>query len=107
MRRYGQMIDLRPDALDEYDRLHAAVWPEVLATIARCNISNYTIFRLGATLFAYFEYSGTDFGHDMARMAADPKTQAWWRLTEPLQIPRPDRVAGEWWSRMTEVFHTD
>jgi L-rhamnose mutarotase len=107
MRRYGQVIDLAPGAVARYDELHAAVWPEVLATIARCNIRNYSIFRRGLTLFAYFEYVGTDFARDMAAMAADPKTQAWWKLTAPLQIPREPRGDGEWWADMTEVFHTD
>jgi L-rhamnose mutarotase len=30
MKRYGSLIGLRPEALDEYKRYHAALWPEVL-----------------------------------------------------------------------------
>jgi L-fuconate dehydratase len=106
-RRHGQLIGLAPDQIEPYERLHAAVWPEVLATIAACHIRNYSIFRHGTQLFAYFEYVGDDFAADMARMAADPKTQEWWKLTDPLQVPLPDRAAGEWWAEMREVFHTD
>jgi L-rhamnose mutarotase len=84
MRRVGQIIGLKPDAIETYERLHAAVWPEVLATIHACNIRNYTIFRHGTLLFAYFEYVGEDYEADMAKMAADPKTQEWWKLTDPL-----------------------
>ena len=51
------------------------VWPEVLAMIQACNIRNYSIFRHGTQLFAYFEYLGEDFAADMAKMAADPKTR--------------------------------
>lgn len=107
MQRYAQLIGLKPEAIARYDELHAAVWPEVLATIHACNIRNYSIFRLETTLFAYFEYVGTDFAQDMAKMAADPKTQEWWTRTDPLQVPLEPRAAGEWWARMTEVFHTD
>jgi L-rhamnose mutarotase len=107
VQRYGQLIGLKPEAVARYDELHAAVWPEVLATIHACNIRNYSIFRFGTTLFAYFEYIGSDFAHDMAAMAADPKTQEWWTHTDPLQIPLEPRDAGAWWARMTEVFHTD
>ncbi len=110
MRRYGQMIGVKPDQIETYERLHAHVWPEVLTMIQACNIRNYSIFRHGTQLFAYFEYVGEDFAADMARMAADPKTQAWWKLTDPLQEPLPDRQgdqAGEWWATMREVFHTD
>lgn len=107
MRRYGQVIGLKPDAVEEYERLHAAVWPEVLAMIHTCNMRNYSIFRHGLTLFAYFEYVGEDFAADMAKMAADPKTQEWWKFTDPLQEPLPDRSEGAWWTTMQEVFHTD
>ena len=106
MRRYGQVIGIKPERVVEYEALHAAVWPEVLATIHACNIRNYSIFRHGTMLFAYFEYTGDDFDADMAKMAADPKTQEWWALCKPMQEPLPDRGKGEWWATMNEVFHT-
>jgi len=106
-RRYGQVIGLKPDQIEAYERLHSTVWPEVLATIEACNLHNYSIFRRGTQLFAYFEYVGEDFAADMAKMAADPTTQSWWKLTVPLQEPLPDRADGEWWATMREVFHAD
>ena len=33
MKRYGSVIGLKPEAVAEYKRLHAAVWPEVLRQI--------------------------------------------------------------------------
>jgi hypothetical protein len=60
MRRYGQVIGIKPERIAAYEQVHAAVWPEVLATIRACNIRNYSIFRPGHTLFAYFEYTGDD-----------------------------------------------
>ena len=107
MQRYGQIIGVRPEQTEAYERIHAAVWPEVLATIRACNIRNYTIFRHGALLFAYFEYVGDDYAADMAKMAADPKTQEWWTHTAPMQEPVAGRAEGEWWAAMREVFHTD
>ena len=75
VKRYGQLIGLRPGALKRYIEYHASVWPEVLRTIRECNIRNYTIFLKDDMLFAYFEYVGDNFQADMAKMAADPKTQ--------------------------------
>ena len=107
MQRHGQVIRLRPGALDSYRRYHAAVWPEVLAKIRDCNIRNYSIFHKDDSLFAYFEYAGDDFEADMRKMAADPKTQQWWRIMMPMQEPLATRREGEWWAEMEEVFHTD
>ena len=109
MKRYGTCIRLRQDAVEEYERIHAEVWPSVLGTIAACNIRNYSIFlkRPENILFAYFEYHGSDFAADMAKMAADPETQRWWKITDPMQEPFSTRKEGEWWAQMDEVFHTD
>jgi len=108
--RHAFVIRLRPGKVEEYKALHAAVWPEVLATITACGIHNYSIFlkRLDDGrdyLFSYFEHVGDDLRADMARMAADPATRRWWTLTEPLQEPLPTRAGGEWWAAMEEVFH--
>lgn len=109
MERMGHVIRLRPEVVDEYRRIHAEVWPEVLALISACNIRNYTIFLKEPELlmFAYWEYHGTDFAADMARMKADPRMQDWWAITDPMQDPFPTRADGEWWARMTPVFHHD
>lgn len=112
MKRCGSVLGLREERIEEYKRLHAAVWPEVLRMITACNLRNYSIFlrRLPDGqhyLFSYFEYVGEDFEADMARMAADPITQRWWDLCMPCQKPLPDRAEGEWWAEMEEVFHWD
>ncbi|HMO59010.1 MAG TPA: L-rhamnose mutarotase [Roseiflexaceae bacterium] len=106
MQRYGQVIGVKPDQIAAYEAIHANTWPEVLAMIHSCNIRNYSIFRHGTLLFAYFEYIGDDFAADMARMAADPKTREWWTHTDPMQEPLPDRATGEWWATMPKVSHT-
>lgn len=109
MKRYGSVIGLKPEAIAEYKRLHAAVWPDVLAQIARSGIRNYTIFLREPEnlMFAYFEYHGTDYEADMARMAEDRKTQEWWDVCMPLQKPLGTIKDGEWWAPMEDVFHTD
>jgi L-rhamnose mutarotase len=108
MRRFGMVVKVRPERLDEYKRLHADVWPDVLKTIRECNIRNYSIFHKDGFLFSYFEYVGDDFDADMARTAADPVTQKWWDVCVPCLDPLPTRAEGErWWARMEEVFHCE
>lgn len=107
MRRFGQVIGVDPEQFESYKKYHAAVWPEILAMITACNIRNYSIFHKDNVLYAYFEYIGTDFAADMAKMAADAKTQEWWAVMEPMQRPVSTRAPGEWWANMEEVFHLD
>jgi len=107
MQRYGSIIKLKPEKLAEYKALHADPWPEVLKTIRECNIRNYSIYYKDGFLFSYFEYTGNDFAADMKKMAADPKTQEWWQLTDPCQEPLTTRRPGEWWAGMEEYFHVD
>ena len=105
MKRYGQVIKVKPDKIDEYKKLHAAVWPEVKKMIADCNIRNYSIYLKDGFLFSYYEYVGSYYDMDMKKMAADPITQKWWEVCEPCQEPIQNREAGEWWANMEEVFH--
>ena len=112
MTRHGQVIGIKPEQLQAYKQYHAAVWPEILDMIQQCNIQNYSIYYKEVQpgmplLFAYFEYVGDDFAADMAKMAADPKTQEWWDVMMPMQAPVANRAEDEWWAEMAEVFHTD
>jgi L-rhamnose mutarotase len=101
------VIRVRPELEDAYVHLHANTWPEVLRKISDCNMRNYTIFMRDGYLFAYYEYVGDDYEADMAKMAADPVTQAWWKLTDPCQEPVESAAKGERWAEMEEVFHHD
>ena len=109
MQRMGFVLGLKPEKVAEYRELHAAVWPDVLKMITACGIRNYSIYLKEPEnlLFSYFEYVGTDFAADQAKMAADPVTQKWWSVCLPCQEPLATRKEGEWWAEMEEVFHLD
>jgi len=109
MQRMGLVIGLNASTIAEYKKLHADVWPSVLAMISQCQIKNYSIFLREPEnlLFSYWEYHGTDFAADAKKMAADPETQRWWDVCMPCQSPLETRADGEWWASMEEVFHHD
>jgi L-rhamnose mutarotase len=111
MQRFGQIIRLKPEKYDEYKRLHANVWEDVLARLHEANIHNYSIYHRGGLLFAYFEYHGDDFDGDMAKVANDPRTHEWWAVTDPCQQPfegsSPGSREGNWWLPMEELFHME
>ncbi len=109
MKRFGQLIGLRPEKLEEYKRYHAAVWPEILAALRKAEIRNYSIFHFDGKLFAYFEYHGppAEFDERMRQIARSPRMREWWDITDPMQLPPEGREPGSWWGNMEEVFHTD
>lgn len=109
MQRMGLCIGLKAGAVEEYKRVHASVWPDVLGVISKANIRNYSIFLREPEnpLFAYWEYHGSDFARDAAAMGEAPAMRKWWELCDPMQQPLPTRAQGEWWAGMVEVFHLD
>ena len=109
MKRMGMVIGVKADRIADYKRVHAAVWPEILAKISDCNIRNYTIFLREPEnlMFGYWEYHGTDWAADAAKMAADPRTQDWWDLCKPMQQPLETREPRDWWAMAEEIFHLD
>lgn len=107
IKRYGQVIRVKPEKFAEYKKLHATVWPDILELISDCNIRNYSIYYKDGFLFSYYEYVGTDYEKDMAKMAAAPINKKWWDVCKPCQEPLETRASGEWWADMEELFHLD
>ena len=112
VKRYGSVIGVKEEMLDKYKELHANPWPEVNAKLKDVNIRNYSIYLTQFPdgkyyLFSYFEYTGDDFDADMKRMGDDPKTQEWWKETDPCQFGLENLPEGQWWKLMEEVYHLD
>ena len=108
VKRFGSVIGLKKEKEQYYRKLHAEVWPAVLARIRKSNIQNYSIYitEIGGKkyLFSYMEYVGNDFASDMRAMAEDPETRRWWKETDPCQVPLASRKPGANWSEMEMVF---
>ena len=103
--RMGQLGQLKQDKIEEYKRLHAAVWPDILKLISDCNLRNYSIFLLGDKVFAYFEYVGEDYDADMAKMELCPHTQAWWTHTKPCFEKFSIRPDSEFYADLKQIFY--
>ena len=108
MKRFGWVAQIKSDRYDEYKRLHAEVWPDVLKKITECNIRNYSIYHKDGFLFTHLEYIGEDFAADMNKMATDPTTLKWWATVVPMfKNGDPDIPGGGVWADMEEIFHLD
>ena len=107
--RYAWVTGLKPEKAARYEELHAHPWPAVNQKLKEIHVQNFSIHEREINgqlyLFAYLEYTGSDFDADMKKMAADPETQRWWKETDPCQQPLPDAAAkGKIWSDTKEVY---
>lgn len=102
---FGQVGRLRPEKVEEYKALHLRPWPQVLQTISRCNLQNYSIFLHGDMVFAYFEYTGENFDADMEEMAKDSVTQEWWTHTHPCFAEYSMDPKSRFYADMEQIFY--
>ncbi len=71
MQRMGMVIGLQQGKVAQYKALHAAVWPEILALISACNITQYSIFLK--------EPENLLFGHGPMSARISQRTWRRWR----------------------------
>ena len=72
IQRFGSVIKVKPEKLEQYKKLYATAWPGVLEMISECNGRNYTIYSKDGFLVSFFEYTGENYKAEMRKMAAAP-----------------------------------
>ncbi|MEO8668431.1 MAG: L-rhamnose mutarotase [Bauldia sp.] len=82
MARYAWVLEVRPGYEDEYKKRHDEIWPEMLESLAKSGIRNYSIFRHGLTLFGYFETD--DLKATIAYLRNDPVDARWSAWMAPI-----------------------
>jgi len=107
VQRIGMVIGIKPDQISAYETLHAASNAGVRDLLNKYHMHNFSIFIHQLDdgkyyLFGYYEYTGSDYKADMAKLAAEPRNQKWLSMTDPMQLP----LAGQKsWTPMQEVYH--
>lgn len=105
MPRYAYQLRIKPDAIEEYEREHRRVWPELLAKLKAVGISDYSIFRRGQELV--LSLTVDDLEKAFAELDRDPVNQRWQEFMGRLFEPVPDLEPGERFAMMKEVFRLD
>ena len=80
---------LKPGFEEEYERRHAALWPELQRGIKEAGVGNYSIYwdRDTNILFGYQEIEGEQSSQDMG---ADETTKRWWAYMADIMETNPD-----------------
>lgn len=102
MQRIGQEARLKEGCEEGYQRWHRQVWPEVLEALREAGISNYSIFRRGRDLFAYFEVK--DLEAALVSMEGNATCEHWQEKMN--QFMETDGEAGPWKS-MSQIFYLE
>jgi L-rhamnose mutarotase len=105
MARYAFKLRIKADAIEEYEREHTRVWPELLAKLKEVGISEYSIFRRGQDLVLSLRVD--DFEKAWEVLDRDPVNQRWQEFMARLFEPVPDKQAGERFAMMKEVFYLE
>lgn len=105
MERVCFQLQVRQDAIPEYRRRHAAVWPEMLTALHASGWRNYSIF-LGADglLIGYFETE--DLAAAQAAMAATDVNARWQEQMGEFFVDL-DSPPDEGFIRLDEIFHLE
>ena len=75
MPRYAFKLRIRPDVVEDYEREHQRVWPELLQKLKEVGVSDYSIFRRGQDLFLTLRVNNFDQAWD--DLDRDPVNQRW------------------------------
>ena len=105
MPRYAFKLRIRADAIEEYDREHRRVWPELLDRLKAAGISEYSIFRRGQELVLSLRVD--DFERAWDELDRDPVNQRWQEHMSRLFEPVADRGPDERFAMMREVFYLE
>lgn len=105
MPRYAFKLRIKPDAIEEYEREHQRVWPELLGKLKAVGISDYSIFRRGQDLVLSLRVD--DFERAWDELDRDPVNRRWQVHMSKLFEPVPDKQDGERFAMMKEVFYLE
>jgi L-rhamnose mutarotase len=105
MPRYAFKLRIKSGAIEEYEREHQRVWPELLAKLKEVGISDYSIFRRGQDLVLVLRVD--DFEKAWDELDRDPVNQRWQVFMSRLFEAVPDKQDGERFAMMKEVFYLE
>ena len=108
VRQFGMVIELNPEKMVEYKKLHADSNPGVRDLLTKYHMHNFNIFlhKIEGKWyeFGYYEYTGDDFEGDMARLDEEPRNKEWLMICDPMQIPLKGKNG---WSQMERVYFNE
>lgn len=93
MERYAWKAVVHEGCLEEYQRRHDEIWPEMIDVLKEAGIRNYTIWNAGNELFGYYECAlGVE--HAARVQAESPVVAKWNDYMKDIMTMEFDPVTG-------------
>ena len=104
MQRFAFKMTLKPGMVEEYQRRHDAIWPELSQLLKDSGVGDYSIFfdPDTNTLFAVQKQAGAASSQDLG---TNPLVRRWWDYMADIMLTNPDRSPVT--IPLREVFHLD
>jgi L-rhamnose mutarotase len=83
-------MQLKPGCVDEYQRRHQQIWPELARALIEAGIHDYSIFLDDESL-ALFAVLRLKPGARREELALHPVMKRWWEYMAPLMLVEPDQ----------------
>lgn len=95
-------MTLYPGKQEQYKKRHDEIWPEMVNVLREAGVSNYSIFLLDTSLFAYAEVEEIEKWNDLRNQDVVKK---WWTYMQPLMETNPDNSPVV--QPLKELFHLE
>lgn len=106
-KRYVLTLDLKndPALIQEYEKYHQKVWPEVRKSLFDAGVVEMEIYRWGNRLFMIMEVDESfSFERKAVLDAGNPVVQEWEQLMSTFQQILPDSPSEGKWQLMKNIF---
>jgi L-rhamnose mutarotase len=104
MEKIAFVMRLKPGNEAEYEKRHDEIWPELVQTLKRAGVSDYSIFleKSSGKLFAVLKHSEE---HEMDSLPSDPVVRKWWAYMADIMETNPDNSPLQ--EPLEKVFHLE
>lgn len=104
MKRFTLHSYLKPEKVEDYIRLHASPWPELMDLLEACHMHHYSISVRENEVFTYYEYTGEDYEKDNEQLSQSPVMKRWWKQSKPCFLYHDE---GRYYDDLIEVFYKE
>lgn len=106
MIRKAFLMEVKPGKIDEYEKSHNPIWPELYQALKAHGVHNYSIFYHEKTnqLFGYMEIENET---KLKKIAETAVCKKWWLYMKTFLISDRNNTQKAKEEEMREVFYID